>query len=291
MTRDTCPHQDCKAAPCRWAIKGGAVLEPAPFLLVGIVNVTPESFFDGGRYLDPGKAVAHATELAAQGAHVLDIGGESTRPYSEPVEAREEIERILPVIDAMAGKGVPLSVDTTKSEVARAALDAGAAIVNDVSACRFDPALADLLADRRPGYVLMHSQGRPREMQVAPKYRDVVEEILSFFEERMAVLTRAGLPEEHIVLDPGIGFGKLLEHNVAILKGIGRFLCLGRPVYIGLSNKSFLQHLLGLGPAQRGEATMVATAIAAREGARVHRVHDVARAGQALALIQAVYRM
>jgi dihydropteroate synthase len=265
------------------------VLEPAPFLLVGILNSTPDSFFDGGLWLDPLKGAEHGRRLIGQGAHIVDIGGESTRPYAEPVSVEEECSRLLPVIRQLSGEGVPLSVDTYKAKVAHAALECGASIVNDISGCRFDPALADVLSEHAPGYVLMHSLGRPQDMQRSPEYGDVISEILSFFEERMAVLTRAGLPEENIVLDPGIGFGKLLEHNLAILRGIGRFLTLGRPVYIGLSNKSFLQALLGLPADQRGEATQAATALAAREGASIHRVHDVERTRQTLDLVKAIY--
>jgi dihydropteroate synthase len=273
----------------RWTIKGGAVLEPAPFLLVGIVNVTPDSFFDGGRWFDPKSAADHGRKLIDQGAHILDVGGESTRPFAEPVSMQEECSRVLPVIRELSREGVPVSIDTFKAAVAQAALESGASIVNDVSGCRFDPDLLHTLASYKPGYVLMHSLGRPEAMQLDPRYADVVSEILSFFEERLSVLTKAGLPEEHIVLDPGIGFGKLLEHNLAILRGLGRLLSLGRPVYIGLSNKSFLQQLLGLPPEQRGEATQVATALAAREGASIHRVHDVQSGVKTLALVKAVY--
>jgi dihydropteroate synthase len=287
MTDDSADIRSTR--PLRWMIKGGTVLEPAPFLLVGIVNVTPDSFFDGGRWLDPVKGAAHGRDLIGQGADILDIGGESTRPYAEPVTLQEECSRVLPVIRELAGEGVPLSVDTFKAGVAQAALESGASIVNDISGCRFDPGLLDILADFKPGYVLMHSLGRPGEMQRDPRYEDVVSDILSFFEERLSVLTRAGLPEDHVVLDPGIGFGKLLEHNLEILRGIGRFHCLGRPVYIGLSNKSFLQTLLGLPSGQRGEATQVATALAAREGASIHRVHDVERTRQTLTLVKALY--
>ena len=221
-----------------WTVSGGRVLGPAPFFLAGIVNVTPDSFFDGGRFLDPDAALAHGRELAAAGAQILDLGGESTRPGAPEVDADEELRRVLPVLrgltQGLTGGWPVLSVDTWKARVADEALGAGAAIVNDISACRFDPALLDVLAQRRPGYVLMHSQGRPGEMQKDPRYADVVDEILAFFVERLGALTAAGVPEANIVLDPGIGFGKLLEHNLDILRGLERFGALGRPLYVGV---------------------------------------------------------
>lgn len=284
-----------------WHVSGGRVLGPAPFFLAGIVNVTPDSFFDGGRFLDEGAAADHGRELALAGAHILDIGGESSRPGAEPVPEAEELARVLPVIrelaslpvstqddqglDGLPGSfpaGSPLvSVDTYKAKVADAALAAGAGIVNDISACRFDPGLPDVLAQHKPGYVLMHSLGRPGTMQADPRYDDVVGEILSFFEERLAALTKAGLPEANIVLDPGIGFGKLLEHNLAILRGLERFGALGRPLYVGLSNKSLWGQLLGLESGQRQTATAVALVLLVARGVLVHRVHDVASARQA----------
>lgn len=275
-----------------WTVSGGRVLGPAPFLLAGIINVTPDSFYDGGLHVEPASAVFQGRGLAEQGAHILDVGGESTRPGAQAVPEAEELARVVPVVRELAGlpgrdmDGLPgafpvLAVDTYKAGVAAAALDAGAVIVNDVSACRFDPALMDVLAQHRPGYVLMHSQGEPRTMQQNPRYGDVVDDILAFFEERLGALTRAGLPEANIVLDPGIGFGKLLEHNLAILRGIERFGRLGRPVYMGLSNKSLWGTLLGLGPQERQLATSVATALLVARGVLVHRVHEVAASRQA----------
>jgi len=269
-----------------WTIVGGRVLGPAPFLLAGIINATPDSFYDGGRHFAPAVAVSRGLELAQQGAQILDIGGESTRPGAQQVPEADELARVVPVIRTLAehfgsGSGPVLAVDTYKAKVAAAALDAGAAIVNDVSACRFDPALLDVLAQHKPGYVLMHSQGEPRTMQHSPHYGDVVEDICAFFEERLAVLVAAGVPEANIVLDPGIGFGKLLEHNLAILRGIERFDRLGRPLYMGLSNKSLWGALLGLGQQQRQQATAVATALLVARGVLVHRVHEVALSHQA----------
>lgn len=282
-----------------WTISGGRVLGPAPFLLAGIVNVTPDSFYDGGAHDTCEAAVAHARRLVDEGAHILDIGGESTRPGAPEVPEAEELARVVPVLRALAAQpprdmdGLPgpfpvLAVDTYKAKVAAAALAAGAAIVNDISACLFEPALLDVVAQAKPGYVLMHSLGRPGTMQQDPRYDDVVDDILAFFEERLAVLTAAGLPEANIVLDPGIGFGKLLEHNLAILRGVERLGALGRPVYMGLSNKSVWGMLLGLGPKERQHATAVATALLTARGVLVHRVHEVAPARQAALVAQAI---
>lgn len=275
-----------------WHVSGGRVLGPAPFFLAGIVNVTPDSFFDGGRYLEPEAALDQGRELARAGAHILDVGGESTRPGAQAVSEEQELARVIPVVrelgrlplaclDGLAGAFPLISVDTYKARVADEALHAGACIVNDISACRFEPGLLDVLAQHKPGYVLMHSLGRPGTMQEDPRYLDVVGEILRFFEERLGVLVKAGVPEANIVLDPGIGFGKLLEHNLAILRGMERFGSLGRPLYVGLSNKSLWGGLLGLGPGQRQTATAVALGLLVARGVLVHRVHDVAQARQA----------
>jgi len=282
-----------------WTISGGRVLGPAPFLLAGIVNVTPDSFYDGGRHSDTASAVAQALRLVNEGAHILDIGGESTRPGAPEVGEAEELARVVPVLrelsalpartlEGLSGPFPVLAVDTYKAKVAAAALDAGATIVNDISACLFEPELLDVVAQYKPGYVLMHSLGKPGTMQRDPRYRNVVDEILAFFEERLAVLTAAGVPEANIVLDPGIGFGKLLEHNLSILRGVERFGKLGRPVYMGLSNKTVWGMLLGLGPQERQHATAVATALLTARGVLVHRVHEVALARQAALVAQAI---
>lgn len=273
-----------------WILRGGRALRPAPFCLVGIVNVTPDSFSDGGRFLDPGVAVEHGLRLLDEGAGMLDLGAESTRPYADPVPEDEEIRRLLPVLERLraARPEAILSVDTLKAGTARAALEAGADIVNDVSACAADPALTEVLADYKPGYVLMHSQGSPREMQINPRYGNVVEEILAFFENHLGRLVRAGLPEDRIVLDPGIGFGKNRDHTVAILRGMERFAALGRPLYVGLSRKSMFRELLGLELAERTEATRLAVALLASRGIPYHRVHDVAGCAQALCLVEAM---
>jgi len=261
-------------------------LGPAPFFIAGVVNVTPDSFFDGGTHDDALSGVAHGLELARQGADILDVGGESTRPYADPVSEAEELERVIPVIRGLV-RGAPdavVSVDTYKAEVARQAFEAGADILNDVSAFRFEPPLLDVIGEYKPGYVLMHSLGRPEDMQDKPRYGDVVGEIMAFFEERVEKLVAAGLPEDRVVLDPGIGFGKLLEHNILILQEIERFKELGFPLYMGLSNKSLWQGLLGLDVGERGNATQAATAILASRGVPVHRVHDVQHTLQSLTI-------
>jgi len=277
-----------------WRVGGAKTLNLTEPLVMGIVNCTPDSFFDGGLLPTPQAAVAHGLTLARQGARILDVGGESTRPGAKPVSEAEEQERVLPVLSGLARErtlgsmDVLLSVDTYKSGVAAAALAFGAEIINDVSACRFDPGLMDVLTQYKPGYVLMHSLGRPETMQHAPRYEDVVDEILAFFHRRMDLLVATGCNEECIVLDPGIGFGKLLEHNVAILRAVERFLALGRPLLIGVSNKSLWQGLLGLEPAERGMATQVATALLAAAGVALHRVHDVENTARTLRIVQAL---
>lgn len=282
-----------------WNVIGGRVLGPAPFFVVGIVNATPDSFFDGGAHDDPASAAAHGRRLLDEGAAVLDVGGESTRPGALAVPASQELARVLPVVrelaahiaqaqDHAAGPAAVVSVDTFKAEVAAACLEAGAAVVNDISACRFDPALLDVLGQYKPGYVLMHSLGRPDAMQQDPRYANVVHDIIAFFEERLRALTGAGLPEDNIVIDPGIGFGKTLEHNLEILRNIEAFGVLGLPLYVGLSNKSMFQHLLGLPLGERAWPTQAAVAVLASRGVRIHRVHDVARTVQTLTVAEAL---
>jgi len=242
---------------------------------MGILNVTPDSFSDGGRYLDPDAAVARAKEMAAEGADIIDIGGESTRPGAEPVGADEELRRVLPVIERLGGDCPPVSIDTSKAAVARAALAAGASIVNDVTALRGDREMAAVVAESGAGLVLMHMRGEPRTMQKNPRYDDVVGEIGAFFEERLDFARRAGIAPEQIVLDPGIGFGKTLSHNLEILRRLGEFLRLGRPVLVGPSRKSFIGHILGTPVEQRLEGTAAAVAAAVLGRASVVRVHDV----------------
>ncbi len=276
-----------------WKIRGGRVLGPAPFLIAGIVNVTPDSFYDGGRHGNAKAAITHSLALLKHGADILDVGGESTRPGSDPVSAAEERRRVTPVIESLYRMNRPeepvaISVDTYRASTAVAALDAGASIINDVSACRFDPALLDVLAQENPGYVLMHSSGRPKNMQVDPRYDNVVDDVIAFFEERLRVLTQAGLREDRIVLDPGIGFGKTAEHNFTLLANIDRLAGLGFPIYMGLSNKSLFQHILGVSVADRSAATLAATVALFCRGVRIHRVHDVAAIHQGLITAHAI---
>jgi dihydropteroate synthase len=257
------------------------------FRVMGVVNVTPDSFSDGGEFLDPAAAIAHARRLAADGAGILDIGGESTRPGAAPVDAEEEVRRVLPVIEALADTGTQISVDTTKTEVAGRALDAGASIVNDVSAFRFAPELAGLVADAGADCCLMHMLGEPRTMQEDPRYDDVVADVKAFLDERMRFATAAGVREDRIWLDPGIGFGKTLQHNLELLRRLDEIVALGRPVVVGTSRKSFLGKLTGKPEKERLPGTIATNVIALERGARIFRVHDVAEVTEALTVAAA----
>jgi dihydropteroate synthase len=256
--------------------------------LMGVVNVTPDSFSDGGLYLDPEAAIAHGEELARAGAEILDIGGESTRPGAEEVEAKEELRRVLPVIDGLAGAAATVSIDTSKASVAEAALGAGAEIVNDVTALRGDPEMAALCADREATVVLMHMAGSPRTMQLNPVYDDVVADVKAFLGARVEVAMDAGVAEERIWLDPGIGFGKTAEHNLELLRRLSELRELGRPLVVGTSRKSFIGKLDGSGASERLGGTVASSVLAAAEGAEVLRVHDVAELGQAMAVAAAI---
>jgi dihydropteroate synthase len=257
--------------------------------LMGVVNVTPDSFSDGGLYLDPGAAIAHGRELAAAGAAILDIGGESTRPGAAPVPVDEELRRVEPVIAGLAGKAVDISVDTSKAAVAAAALDAGATIVNDVTALRGDPEMAALCAERGAGVVLMHMIGEPRTMQENPEYRDVVAEVRDFLATRLEVAVAAGIDESLIWLDPGIGFGKTDRHNLELLRDLGELARLGRPLVVGTSRKSFIGRVDGsAAPDERLGGTIATSVLAAAAGAEVLRVHDVREMDQALRVTSAV---
>jgi dihydropteroate synthase len=245
-------------------------------LMMGVVNVTPDSFFDGGRYFDAAAAVAHALRLVEEGADLLDIGAESTRPGADVVDEAEECRRVIPVVTAVAkAVTIPVSIDTSKAAVARAALDAGASLVNDVTALRGDSAMADLIAKTGAGIVLMHMHGTPRTMQQAPRYDDVVVEISDFFEERISFATAHGIARRQIILDPGIGFGKLLGHNLTVLARLSQFLQFDRPLMVGVSQKSFLGELVNRSVQERQWATAAAVAMAVDRGAGIIRVHDV----------------
>ncbi len=245
-------------------------------LLMGIVNVTPDSFYDGGRYLEPAQARDHALKLIEAGADLLDFGAESTRPGSLAIDEQEERRRLIPAIEAVAKVlQVPLSVDTSKAAVARAALDAGATIVNDVTALRRDPAMARLVADSGAGIVLMHMQGTPSTMQQAPQYEDVVEEVAQFFQERIRYAETQGIAGRQIILDPGIGFGKLLVNNLDLLAQLSTLTKLGYPVLVGPSRKAFIGQLTDQSVDERLWGTAAAVAVAVSRGAHILRVHDV----------------
>jgi dihydropteroate synthase len=254
--------------------------------LMGVVNVTPDSFSDGGLYLDPEAAISHGRELASAGAEILDVGGESTRPGADPVGEDEELRRVVPVIQGLRGSRI--SVDTSKAAVAAAALDAGAEIVNDVTALRGDPEMASLCAERGATVVLMHMLGEPRTMQENPRYEDVVDDVKAFLAERLQAAVAAGVDEERVWLDPGIGFGKTGAHNMELLHRLGELRELGRPLVVGTSRKSFIGKVDGSPADQRLGGTIASSVLAAAEGADVLRVHDVAEVRQALTVATAI---
>lgn len=267
------------------------------FRLMGVVNVTPDSFSDGGLYLDADAAIAHARELIADGAEIVDVGGESTRPGAEPVSAEEELRRVLPVIEGIvaADTGAQVSIDTSKASVARACIEAGATLVNDVSALRGDPEMAALVAESGVECCLMHMRGEPRTMQVDPRYGDVVDDVRAFLEERMAYAIREGVREERIMLDPGIGFGKTVAHNLALLRRLDELTSLGRPLVVGVSRKRFIGRILADAAGQtepvavlrRLPGTIATNVLAYERGASVFRVHDVAPVRDALTVAAA----
>jgi dihydropteroate synthase len=261
------------------------------YTIMGVVNVTPDSFSDGGVFEDEAAAVAHARRLITEGAAIVDVGGESTRPGAAPVPQDEELRRVVPVIEGIAGLQLPvqISIDTMKLAVAQAAVDAGATYVNDVTAFRHDPELAGLVADRGLDCCLMHMLGEPRTMQQDPRYDDVVDDVKAFLEDRMRAATTAGVPEERIQLDPGIGFGKTLDHNLELLRRLDELTALGRPIVIGTSRKSFLGRLTGRDVTERVHATVATNVIAFERGARVFRVHDVAATADALTVAAATF--
>jgi len=243
--------------------------------LMGVVNVTPDSFSDGGQFLDPQRAIEHGRKLVADGADVLDIGGESTRPGAAAVGEEEELARVGPVIEGLAGERVPISIDTSKLAVADVALRAGASIVNDVTALRAEPRIAGLCSDRDAELVLMHMQGSPRTMQEEPTYDDVVDDVKAFLAERMEFARGEGVPEERIWLDPGIGFGKTVEHNLELLRRLAELTELGRPLVVGTSRKSFIGKISGAEVDERLGGTIASCALAFANGAAMLRVHDV----------------
>ena len=292
-----------------WPFSAGGALDQARPSFMAVLNVTPDSFSDGGKYLDPERAVRRAKELIAQGADVLDVGGESTRPGADPVPEEEELRRVVPVIRAISAvTQAPISIDTMKSSVARAAVEAGARIVNDVSAGLADPRMLGTVAELRAGsaavdvhVVLMHRQGDPKTMQVAPTYDDPVEEVKQHLLGRAEAAMAAGIPRDRIALDPGVGFGKRLPHNLALLKRLGELRSLGYPVLVGASRKSFIGHITGAEderdwlaqerrdtPSDRVGGTAAAVVVAAQQGVEILRVHDVAVMREAVLVARAI---
>lgn len=268
--------------PVPWPLVswGPDLLQSAPLgrrtLIMGIVNVTPDSFSDGGLYLDPDAAIEHGLRLVAEGADILDVGGESTRPGAEPVDAREEMRRVLPVVQELARRvQVPISIDTSKAVVAEEALAAGARIVNDITALRGDERMAETVVRHEAGLVLMHMQGTPRTMQVRPHYTSVMGEIIAFLQQRLHAARESGVPPERIWVDPGIGFGKNLDHNLELLRSLRALRVLERPVLLGMSRKTFIGQVLHTGVEQRLEGTAAVAALAVAQGVDILRVHDV----------------
>ena len=262
---------------------------PRPALVMGIVNVTPDSFSDGGQFLDADKAVARALELVAQGAEILDLGGESTRPGAAPVSEAEELRRVIPVIERLAPRvHVPLSIDTMKPAVARAALAVGASLVNDVAANREDDAMWRIVAESGAGYVCMHRQGTPQTMQSHPSYADVLAEVEEFFRDRLRRLTACGVTADQVVFDVGIGFGKTVEHNLQLLAGLRGLTKLQRPPLLGVSRKSFIGTLLSTDVAARLPASLACASLAVAGGAQIIRTHDVAETVQAIRMTEAI---
>lgn len=258
-------------------------------LLMGIINVTPDSFSDGGRFHEPASAVERGLQLVEQGADLLDVGGESTRPYSTPVEAQQELRRVLPVVRELCARTtVPVSIDTSKAQVAAEAIEAGAEIINDVTGLEGDPDMRQVAADTGAGVCVMHMQGTPQTMQDSPTYRDVVEDIFDYLRRRRDVLIAGGLDPARIGLDPGIGFGKTHQHNLTLLANCGRYHELGCPLLVGHSRKGFIGHVLGDKQADRTAGTVGVALALARQGVQVIRVHDVLPVRQALLLFDAV---
>lgn len=270
-------------------LKEGALDYGSRTLIMGVLNVTPDSFSDGGKFYDPIRAIQHGVKLTRDGADIIDVGGGSTRPGSDPIPVNEELKRVMPVIEALTQEiDVPISIDTYRAEVAAGALDAGASIVNDVSALRFDDEMVELVADREAPVILMHMKGRPKDMQENPSYEDLLAEIQAFFQERIDFAQERGVEPEKIVLDPGIGFGKTVDHNLLILKHLSHFRSLGKPILLGTSRKSFIGHVLHAEVDQREEGTAATVAVGVWNGAQIVRVHDVARIAPVVRMTDAI---
>ncbi len=275
----------------RWIARDHQFEFPRPMIVMGIVNTTPDSFSDGGHFLDPDAAVTHALRLANEGAEILDIGGESSRPGSAAVSEQEELDRVIPVIERLAMQPeLILSIDTQKPNVAREAIATGASIVNDVAANREDPEMWQIVAEANAGYICMHMQGTPQTMQTKPVYDDVTDSVRAFFDERLKRLAVVGLRPEQVALDPGIGFGKTLEHNIKLLRYLNKFNLAERPLLFGASRKSFIEKLLGVPVADRLPASLACATWAAIQGSQIIRVHDVAETVQAVRMTEALTR-
>lgn len=273
----------------RWCGQRFGFRFPRPALVLGVLNVTPDSFSDGGLHRDPGLAVEWAHRLVAEGADLIDVGGESTRPGAEPVEDAEELARVIPVVERLCRElKVPVSIDTRKPSVAERCLDLGVAVVNDIGANREDPAMWRVVARHGSGYVAMHMQGDPGTMQVRPEYRDVVDEVAGFLGNRLERVQECGVTPDQVVLDPGIGFGKSLDHNLSLLAHIDRLRSLARPVLLGVSRKSFLGRVLGVAETERLPGALACSVWAAARGVQLFRTHDVAPTVRALRTLEAV---
>jgi dihydropteroate synthase len=271
-----------------WRLRSRSLALPPRPLVMGIVNVTPDSFSDGGKFLDPHKAVEHALQLVAEGADILDIGGESTRPYSQPVSPDLQLRRVMPVITALAGQTqVPISIDTSNSAVAQACVDAGAEIINDVTGLAGDHAMVEVARHMGAAVCVMHMQGTPQTMQDNPTYTDVVAEVFAYLNSRFGALVGAGLDPQRIALDPGVGFGKTHEHNLTLLAGCWRFHELGRPLLVGHSRKGYIGKVIGDSEADRDAGTIGVALALARQGVQILRVHDVRVVREALLLFEA----
>jgi dihydropteroate synthase len=260
-------------------------------LVMGVLNVTPDSFADGGRFFLRERAVEHGLDMARDGADIVDVGGESTRPFSEPISPRMEMDRVIPVVEALAsGLDIPISIDTTKAEVARAAVAAGASMINDVSALRFDEGLAGVAAESGAALLLMHMKGKPRDMQKHPHYEDLIGEITAFLEAAVGRAVSAGVERDRILIDPGIGFGKTVDHNLRIIRDLAGFSRLGLPLVLGCSRKAFIGRILDKEPDDRDPGTIAAVAAGVLNGAHIVRVHNVPMTVDAVRIVDAVMR-
>jgi len=273
----------------KFRIKGGEIELGKRTLVMGVLNVTPDSFSDGGLYFDKQLAIDRALQMVEEGADIIDIGGESTRPFSDPVPLEEELRRVIPVIEAIAPKvAVPISIDTYKAKVASEALQAGASIVNDISGLRFDPDLAKVVSENGAGLILMHIKGTPKTMQLDPHYEDVILEIKEYLKESIKKAESEGVHPDSIVIDPGIGFGKKLNHNLEIFRRLRELEELGKPILVGPSRKSFIGEILGVPVSERLYGTLGAVAYCALKGVHIVRVHDVKAVRQVLDIIDAI---